>query len=139
MKEESKSVISFIPKKSGFRITFSTKMYYKKSSSGQGFIVFVPGLDIHFYAPSKEEISNKTDVICKMYFDHFLKHSGKQGIKKLALELHRKGFKSSGGNGDLQSLLNNQFLKTKFVGEQSVLNEDIKNLQALPELELEVA
>jgi hypothetical protein len=78
-----------------------------------GYSCYIPGFDIYFSAKDIDAMNKKSRVLTKLYFNHFLRDP-KNGLKHFALELHKSGFKTVGGDFEMKQLLGNKHVNSKF-------------------------
>lgn len=110
--KEIKTSISFkpVPELKKIRITYSFTTLTKKEENG--LLCYIPGFDIHFFAPNDEERKKIGAAMTKSFFDFWIKD---QGQKSLLLHLNKCGFRTENHNFAMQKLLNNSKIsKTKF-------------------------
>ena len=60
----------------------------------------------------------------RFYFDHFMKFTEKQGLKKLVLDLNKKGFKAENNMTTVHNLINNRIVKANFKAPEIIGHRD---------------
>lgn len=67
---------------------------YKQKDS-EKFICIIPEFNVFYVTKNKEEIKQKGDAFIDSFFCYHLETDSKHSLKKLAVNLHRLGFKTS--------------------------------------------
>jgi len=119
--------VQFQPTKNELTITWGVNTLYKERKSHGGFSCFIPGFDMYFSAKDTKQVDQKTEAIMGIYFEHFIEHIKKNGLKKLALDLHKSGFKATNDASAIQKMLNNIPIKAKFKKETSILPREFEH------------
>ena len=114
-------MVTFKDTPSHLEVSCKGSVRARKESDGR-YSAFLIGFDIHFSANSEEDIKKKARALNRIFFDHYLLHEKKNGLKKLALELHKLGFKSDNPNA-LHSLVNQKGVSAKFKSNLGVPEE----------------
>ena len=113
--------VNLVPEDDALRVTCQYKILYNEKPNGNS--CFLPGLNIYFFAIDNDTMIKKGRVLTKYYFDYFLKHTAKNGLKKLALDLNKKGFKlQSDHNSTMHKLVNKKPVKANFLRS---LNDEV--------------
>lgn len=106
-------------------ITYQVNIRVIKKESGR-FSCFINGFNIYFGANDNDIIMKKAFALTRAYFDNFMEHMEKNRLKKLVLDLHKKGFKADNDITTVHKLVNNHFVPAKFKST-SVVPRDFVN------------
>ena len=119
--------VSFRPSGKHITIDWNSTTYVKVEDSGRA-TCYIPGFDIFFGSndPNEEVVVKKSRAIVKMFFDHFLIHSSKNGLKDCVLQLHKLGFKAPNDAITLKKLIANERISAKFSSMNSPIPADFK-------------
>jgi len=79
---------------------------------------WIPSFDLYFSAKSDELAKKKSQAIMFAFIDHYLGNRTK-GVKQLALELHKLGFKANNDQNTMANLVRNKVMKAKFSNSPS--------------------
>ena len=92
-------------------VTWQYLVFYRNEAGKRS--CFIPAFNIFFSAADEKAMDMKAEAFTKMHMDHFVLHT-KGGIKALAMQLHKLGFKAKDDAMTLKRIFNNQIAKTKF-------------------------
>lgn len=73
---------------------------------------WIPAFDLYFCAKSKDAGNEKSKAMMKVFMSHYLDR--RNGLKSLALELHKLGFRAKHDNQIMTDLVRNKAVKAKF-------------------------
>lgn len=109
------SFVCFKPKDNQVEVSWNFTTFFKPEKNGKA-TCYLYGFDIFFQVNKYDEtaITTKSTAILKMFFDHLFLHSGKNGLKSCAMQLHKLGFKSNNDALTLKKLINNERISAKF-------------------------
>lgn len=105
--------VQIIPNKGNIEIECNIITLVKDTPTGN-LNCYIPGFDIFFNAKDEDSIVKKAMGLAGIYFDSFMLHTGKLGLKKLVLDLNSKGFRSTNHQKTMVNLLNNRLLNANF-------------------------
>lgn len=86
---------------------------------------WIPGFDLSFCAPNKEVGNEKSKAIMKIFMSHFLDQP--RGVRALALELHKLGFKANHDNQTMTDLVRDRVVKAKFSNNTIVIPHEFSD------------
>jgi hypothetical protein len=93
-------------------VTWTFRCFIKNEAGKKS--CFIPGFDIYFSADDNDIIKRKAAALTKFFFDYFFIDNSKDAIKKLALELHKRGFKAEHDAAVMHSYVNLKIVPAKF-------------------------
>lgn len=127
MSSETKNTpyVAIKPLDKGVEVHWRINILQKQKDSGK-ISCFIPSLDILFSANDVESAKIKTQALSTMFFDHFFIHS-KNGLKKLALQLHKLGYKAHNDAYTIHKLANNVAIPAKFKIKDAAVPNDFKD------------
>ncbi len=128
-KTEPKVFVKIIPENGSITINYGFQVLYKQKQSGIS--CYLPGLNIYFFAKNEETMQKKAKLMSRFYFDHFMEFTEKQGLKKLVLDLNKKGFKAANNMTTIHSLINNRIVKANFKAPAFTGHEDFQTASAI--------
>ena len=111
----------------GLNVSVSLRTMFKKKQNGLA--CFLPGFNIFFFAKDQDAVKAKSIALSKMYLDHYLSSDMKHGLRKLVLELRKKGFTSENNTSTIHSLINNKIVPAKFKSAE-VIPLDFKSAES---------
>lgn len=123
-KKESKIFVKISPEKSRIDINYRVQVLSKVKDSGLS--CYLPGFNIYFFAIDKEAMEKKARIMSGFYFDHFMKFTTKQGLKKLVLDLNKKGFRAENNMTTVHKLINNKIVKANFKAPEITVHPDFE-------------
>ena len=124
--QESTSVsITPISGKKTIKVSSRIQILYNPTETGRS--CYIPGFEIYFSASDEVVMLKKSQTLTRFYFDHYLKHSTKSGMKSFVLDLHKRGFKANNDISTVHSLINNKMIKAKFNSPLFKIPENFKS------------
>lgn len=128
-KTERKVFVKITPEKGSIVINYGVQVLFKEKGSGRS--CFLPGLNIYFFAKTEEIMEKKARLMSRFYFDHYMQFTEKQGLKKLVLDLNKKGFKAENNMTTVHNLINNRIVKANFKAPAFTGHEDFQTASAI--------
>jgi hypothetical protein len=139
---QSKPSIPFVliaPKNEGIALSWGFTTFKTEDESGK-FSCYIPAFDIYFSAKDQATIDKKSKVLTRMFFDHYVLHTGKGGLKNLVLQLHKLGFRAPNDGDTIQQFFKNKVIRAKFKNQvPSELGAFSKGSPMIHEERMEVA
>ena len=78
------------------------------SKAGGSFICTIPEFNVFYCASSEDEVVKKGDSIMDVFFGHYLENHNKFSLRKLAVNLHRLGFKPMNNPSAMVNMMRNK-------------------------------
>lgn len=118
---KNQNYVTIIPANGKVQINWNCDTFYKPmGESTRGIACYIPAFDVHFQVKEIKEISKKSNIITKMFFDHYITHQGKGKLKGLVLTLHKMGFKAPNDLVVLKQFMHDETVKARFVTNKSL-------------------
>ena len=107
------SYVSWKPTKGGIDVSWSYRVYYKQNK--ERITGCIPSLGIYFSAKDMDTFRMKEEAMSHSYFDTFFLHAKKDGLKKIIVELSKRGFLAhTNSNFLIHRISKNDIQPTKF-------------------------
>lgn len=123
-KTEKNVYVKITPEINSLTIDYNVRILSKKKPSG--YSCYLPGFNIYFFAKDDDTMLKKAELMSRFYFDHFMKFTPKQGLKRLVLDLNKKGFKAENNMSTIQNLINNRVVKANFKAPDFKVHQDFR-------------
>ncbi|MHB8258980.1 MAG: hypothetical protein ACYDCN_03025 [Bacteroidia bacterium] len=122
MKDKFREYVLISPTKENnyINVEWAYTVFYKRMDDG-GFSCYIPAYDIHFSAKDFDAVKVKSNDIMFIYFDHFFIHK-KNGLKLIALQLHKLGFKTSNDMMTMKELVKNHVVVANFKPNKDIIS-----------------
>ena len=117
----------------GGKLSISGNVRVLSVKTAAGFSCYVTGFDIYFAAKDDETKKKKALTFVKFYLDNFMLFSGKNNIRKLVMNLNKKGFRADNHNAVMFELVNNKIVKANFKTVKPLVPTDFVNADAFSE------
>src|SRR5204863_10037328 len=130
---DPKSFVAIKPDSGGISLVYNHTTLIKVVKGESKVTCYIPGFDIFFGANNHDEesISKKSREIMQMFFDHLFLHSGNNGLKSCALQLHKLGFRATNDAFVIKSLIQNQRVSAKFNLSSATIPENFKESKSI--------
>ncbi len=126
------------PEGKGILVNWGLTIFYKKKESGR-LACSIPSFNISFTANDEETALTKGKALTRIFFDHFFVHT-KNGLKNVALELHKLGYRAANNAYTIHKLSHNQIIPTKFKNDNVIVPAAFQDAnQIMVESEMQVA
>ncbi|MEJ7828391.1 MAG: hypothetical protein WKF91_09355 [Segetibacter sp.] len=126
------------PEGSSILVHWSLNIFYKPKESGR-LACSIPSFNINFTANDTETVVTKGKALTRIFFDHFFVHS-KNGLKNVALELQKLGYRTDNNAYTIHKFSHNQVMPTKFKNGNMVVPTAFQDAnQITVESEMQVA
>jgi hypothetical protein len=109
MKEDNPTHEAFV-KIDGNKVSYGIHFHYVQQDGF--FNAYIPGFDLSFCTQDREKLKERATQISTAYLRYFL---NKEGMKRFALEMHKKGFIATNHHDKVMSdIMHNKSVNTKF-------------------------
>jgi hypothetical protein len=97
----------------GVHVTWTYTVKYKAHEDGR-LSCYIPFYELYFHARNFDALREKARSFTRLFFDHLIKHSSKNGMKSLVLHLHKLGFRTANDTFVVKQLINKKAVAANF-------------------------